>query len=99
MNKLPEVFEIKRQGFSLQRAFSGWAIALLPLIVLSVLHQQKYFVSMVFAVLFVALSDPGGQYGYRVPRMALVAAAGALLTAMGFGIGGRAWGWWSWPSL
>ena len=39
-----------------------------------------------------AVSDPGGNYGYRVPRLAVVAAAGALLTALGFGIGGGAWG-------
>ena len=98
MTQLAKVFELKRQGFSLERGFSGVAIGLLPLIVLSVLHQDKYFLSMVFGVLFTGLSDPAGEYGYRVPRMAAVAAAGALLTALGFGIGGRAWGWWSWPS-
>ena len=38
------------------------------------------------------MSDPGGKYGYRVARMALVAVAGALLTALGFGIGAGAWG-------
>jgi hypothetical protein len=43
MTKLAEVFEIKRQGFNLERGFSALAIALVPLIVLSVLHQQKYF--------------------------------------------------------
>ena len=40
-----------------------------------------------------ALSDLGGDYGSRVPRMAIFAVAGALLTALGFGIGGGAWGW------
>ena len=92
MTQLAKVFELNRQGFNLGRGFSGLAIMLLPLIVLSVLHQEKYFLSMVFAVLFVGISDPGGEYGYRVPRMAGVAVAGALLTALGFGIGGGAWG-------
>jgi Fusaric acid resistance protein-like len=92
MSQLAKVFHLNRQGFNLERGFSGLAIMLLPLIVLSVLHQEKYFLSMVFAVLFVGLSDPGGEYGYRVPRMALVAVAGGLLTALGFGIGGEAWG-------
>ena len=92
MSQLAKVFHLNRQGFKLERAFSGLAIMLLPLIVLSVLHQEKYFLSMVFGVLFVGLSDPGGEYRYRVPRMALVAVAGALLTALGFGIGGGAWG-------
>ena len=48
MTQLAKVFELKRQGFSLERGFSGVAIGLLPLIVLSVLHQDKYFLSMVF---------------------------------------------------
>ena len=92
MSQLAKVFHLNRQGFNLERGFSGLAIMLLPLIVLSVLHQDKYFLSMVFAVLFVGLSDPGGEYCYRVSRMALVAVGGALVTALGFGIGGRAWG-------
>jgi hypothetical protein len=48
MSQLAKVFHLNRQGFNLERGLSGWAIALLPLIVLSVLHQQKYFLSMVF---------------------------------------------------
>ena len=40
-----------------------------------------------------ALVDPGGEYGYRVSRLAVFAVAGALLTALGFGIGPGAWGW------
>ena len=92
MTKLAEVLEIKQQGFNLRRGIGVAAVMLVPLIVLGVLHQEKYFRSVAFAALFVGLSDPGGDYGYRVPRMALVAAAGALLTALGFGIGGWAWG-------
>jgi len=42
--------------------------------------------------LFVGLNDPGGTYGYRLPRMALNAVAGALLTVLGFAIGDGAWG-------
>ncbi len=45
-----------------------------------------------FGALFVAISDPGGKYGPRVLAMAAMAAAGALLTALGFGIGGGPWG-------
>ena len=46
----------------------------------------------IFGAVIVAVSDPGRNYGYRVPRLAVVAAVGALLTALGFGIGGGAWG-------
>ena len=38
------------------------------------------------------MSDPGGKYGPRVLAMAAMAGAGALLTALGFGIGGGPWG-------
>lgn len=74
-----EVFEVERQGFNLRRGVGVAAVMLAPLIVLGVLHQEKYFLSVAFAALFVGLSDPGGEYGYRAPRMALVAVAGALL--------------------
>ena len=47
---------------------------------------------MAFGALFVGLNDPGGTYGYRLPRMALNAVAGALLTVLGFAIGDGAWG-------
>ena len=53
MSQLAKAFHLNRQGLNLERGFSAFAIALLPLIVLSVLHQDKYFLSMVFAVLFV----------------------------------------------
>jgi hypothetical protein len=85
------VLALKRQAFNLRRGIGVAAVMLLPLIVLGVLHQEKYFLSVAFAALFVGLSDPGGEYGYRLPRMALVAVAGALLTALGFALGDRAW--------
>lgn len=92
MTQLAEVLALKRQAFNLRRGIGVAAVMLLPLIVLGVLHQEKYFLSVAFAALFVGLSDPGGEYGYRLPRMALVAVAGALLTALGFALGDRAWG-------
>ncbi len=64
------------------------------LIVVGVLpDERRYFLSAIFGALFVALSDPGGKYGPRVAKMAVMAVAGALLTALGFGIGAGAWGW------
>jgi len=44
-------------------------------------------------VLFSALADPGGRYGNRAWRIAVFGLIGAGLTALGFGIGGDAWGW------
>jgi hypothetical protein len=61
MTQLANVFEIKRRGFKLRRGVGVLAVMLLPLIVLGVLNQDKYFLSVSFAALFVGLSDPGGD--------------------------------------
>ena len=55
-------------------------------------NQQKYFVPVVFAVLLVAQSDPGGAIGSRMAGMSLFALLGALVTAFGFYVGDEAWG-------
>ncbi len=93
MTNLTGVFAPKWQAFRLRRG-AVLAVILIPLIIVGVLPQeQKYFLSAIFAALFVALSDPGGGYLYRLVRMTAMAVAGALLTALGFGIGTDAWGW------
>ncbi len=92
MSQVSKVFQLNRQGFNL-RAGVVFAVVLGLLIVVGVLPaERRYFLTAIFGVVIVAVSDPGGKYGYRVPRLAVVAAAGALLTALGFGIGGGAWG-------
>jgi hypothetical protein len=91
MSRLSKVFELNRKGLNVPRALEVLGILLVPVIVLEVIGQQKYLLSVVFAVMFVGLSDPGGEFGYRSTRMALVALVGALLTFVGFGIGGGAW--------
>ena len=93
MSHLAAVFKLDKKGFNLRRGASVLVVALIPLVVLGVLDQEKYFVSMLFAVLFMEASDPGGEYGYRMSHLALFAVTGALLTALGFGLGGAAWGW------
>ena len=92
MTRLEKVFEVKWQGFNLRRG-AVFAVVLGLLIIVGVLpHDRRYFLSAIFGALLVALSDPGGKYGPRVLAMAAMAGAGALLTALGFGIGGGPWG-------
>jgi hypothetical protein len=42
---------------------------------LSALDQEKCYLSVAFGALFPGLIDPGGEYGYRLPRMAMAASA------------------------
>ena len=93
VSQLASVFKLDKTGFNLRRGVAVAVVGLIPLIVLSAIGQDKYFVSMIFAVLFLGASDPGGEFGYRMSHMAVFAGIGALLTALGFGIGGDPWGW------
>jgi Fusaric acid resistance protein-like len=92
MVKLADVFKLNRQGLNVRRAVGVAVVMVVPLIVLHVINQEVYYLSVAFGALFTGLNDPGGTYGYRLPRLALNAVAGALLTALGFAIGDGAWG-------
>ena len=92
MSQVAKIFQLNRQGFNLRRGVI-FAVVLGLLIIVGVLPaERRYFLSAIFGAVCLAVSDPGGKYGYRAPRMAVVALAGALLTALGFGIGAGAWG-------
>ena len=92
MTHLEKVFEVNWQALKVRRG-AVFAVVLGLLIVVGVLPQdRRYFLSAIFGALLVALSDPGGKYGPRVLAMTAMAGAGALLTALGFGIGGGPWG-------
>jgi uncharacterized membrane protein YccC len=93
MSQMAKVFGAKWQEFSWRRG-AILAVVLGLLIIVGVLpDDRRYFLSAIFGALFLALADAGGKYGPRVARMAIFAVAGALLTALGFGIGPDAWGW------
>ena len=92
MTKLAEVFKLNRKGLNVRRGLGVLVVMGVPLIVCHVINQEVYYLSVAFGALFVGLNDPGGDYAYRLPRMALNAAAGALLTVLGFAIGDGAWG-------
>ena len=93
MNRLAAVFKLDPKGVNLARGLTIMVVLFLPLIVLALIGEDKYWLSVSFGALFVALSDPGGDYGIRVRRMGAVAVVGALFTALGFAIGGGPWGW------
>jgi hypothetical protein len=68
-------------------------IFLVPLIALTALGQDSYFLSMAFGAVFVAICDPGGGLGYRVSRLLIVAGSGAVLTWLAFSVGKQSWPW------
>ncbi len=90
---LSKVFELTPAGLNWPRAVLFLDVALVPLVVFWAIGYEQYLLSALFGLLFAWLADPGGSYQYRASRIAVFALAGAGLTALGFGIGGDAWGW------
>jgi len=93
VNWLSKVFELNPAGLNWPRAVLFLDVALVPLVVFWAIGHEEYLLSAVFGVLFAGLADPGGGFGYRASHIAVFALIGAGLTALGFGIGGDAWGW------
>jgi hypothetical protein len=87
------IFKLNPQGFNLRRGISIMAVMLVPLVILGALGQEKYILSTVYGALYTGLTDLGGKYAYRAPRMAVMGVGGALLTALGFWLGAGPWGW------
>jgi Fusaric acid resistance protein-like len=87
------VFQPNPAGLHWPRAVVILDLMLVPLIVFWAIGHEIYLLSALFGVLFAGLADPGGSYGSRASRVAVFALIGAALTALGFGIGGDAWGW------
>lgn len=92
-NWLGKVFALNPAGLNWPRAVMVLDVLLVPLVVFWAIGHQEYLLSAVFGLVFTVLADPGGSYGYRASHVAVFALIGAALTALGFGIGGDAWGW------
>lgn len=92
---LASVFKLDKKGFNLRRGVSLLVVMLSVLIVTHALDKERYFLSVAFGVLFAGLSDPGGQYAYRVPRIGVI---GAGLTLWDSASATGAGGGWSWRS-
>ena len=91
MTQLAKVFELNRQGFNIARgvAIAGPAAAA---------RRWRDPSGPVLAQRDLRGAVHGGERSRREVRapgaaLAVIAVAGALLTALGFGIGPGAWGW------
>jgi Fusaric acid resistance protein-like len=90
---LSKVFELNPAGLHWPRGVLFLDVALVPLVLFWAIGHQEYLFSALFGALFAWQADPGGGYGQRASRIAGFGLIGAGLTALGFGIGGDAWGW------
>src|SRR5215472_16888262 len=88
-----KVFAFNPAGLYWQRGVVILDVVLVPLVVFWAIGHEQYLLSAVFAVILTAVIDPGGSYGSRVSVVAGFGLIGAAVTALGFGIGGDAWGW------
>jgi hypothetical protein len=93
LNWLAKVFERDSGKLNWARALVTLDLMLVPLVVFWAIGHEQYLFSAIFGVLFAELSDPGGSYWQSASRIFIFGAVGAGLTALGFGIGGDAWGW------
>ncbi len=66
--QVAKVFALNTKGVNVPRGVAVAGAALLTLVVTFALHQEQYFLSVAFGLLFVALSDPGGEYLPRLGR-------------------------------
>jgi hypothetical protein len=87
------VFAFNFAGLNWPRGVVILDIMLVPLVLFWAIGHEEYLLSALFGVLFSGVADPGGSYGSRASRVAIFGLIGAALTALGFGIGGDAWGW------
>jgi hypothetical protein len=90
---LSKVFEFNSAGINWPRGVLILDVLLVPLVVFTAIGHQQYLLSAAFGAVFAAVDDPGGNYGSRAWRVAAFGLIGAGLTALGFAIGGDAWGW------
>ena len=90
---LSKVFELNPAGLNWPRGVLFLDVMLVPLVVFWAIGHEQYLLSALFGALLAVVADPGGGYGQRALRIAVFALIGAGLTALGFGIGGDAWGW------
>lgn len=90
---LSKVFELNPEGFNWPRGVLFLDVMLVPLVVFLAIGHEEYLLSALFGALYTMVADRGGGYASRVSQMALFSVIGAGLTALGFGIGGDAWGW------
>ena len=90
MARVANQFERNRERLNVQRRRMFWGRSAVPRIRVAALEKQQDPLSAPVMRLVVGLSDAGGEFGFPARRLAAVAVLGALLSALGLGIGAGA---------
>ena len=93
MRHLAKVFECKWEALNVMLAVIVAAVVVALFIVLNALHWEHYWLSATFGLVFMVVSESGGDYAHRARDLAVLEVIGALLTALAFGLGSGAWGY------
>ena len=75
MSQIEKVFGTDGEKLNVKGGVAVAALLFLLWFVIVQTNEQKYFVTVVFAVLLVAQSDPGGNIGKRVEGMSTLRPA------------------------
>lgn len=93
MMKFAEVFGFDKSKLNWPLGITVSAAIFVPLVLLALIDQSHYWLSVSFGVLFVGLADPGGRLASRAAYAAVFGVVGAVVTAWGIAVGDAGWGW------
>jgi hypothetical protein len=91
--KFAEIFGFDKSKLNWPLGITVAAAIFVPLVLLAVIDQDEYWLSVSFGVLFVGLADPGGRPASRAAYAAVFGVVGAAVTAWGIAVGDAGWGW------
>ncbi|MFB7892420.1 FUSC family protein [Microbacterium sp. NPDC056044] len=89
--KLSEVFGFDRSKLNWPLGLTVAVAIFVPLVLLALVGQDVYWLSVSFGVLFVGLGDPGGRLATRAAYAAVFGVIGAVVTAWGIAVGSAGW--------
>lgn len=89
--KLVAIFGFDRSKLNWPLGFTVAVAIFAPLVLLALIGQDVYWLSVSFGVLFVGLGDPGGRFATRAVYTAVFGLIGAVVTAWGIAVGSAGW--------
>jgi uncharacterized membrane protein YccC len=90
---LSKVFAVNPAGLNWPLGVLYLDVILVPVFVGWAIGYEQYIHSAVFGAIFTLLIDRRGAITQRLARLGIFAVAGAGVAALGYSLGGAAWGW------